>query len=296
MNYGVVVGRFQNAEITSAHRMVFDHAYYESDEVIVFVGESPVPNTTVNPIPAKLIAEMIKKEFATFNVIVLPDHQSDERWIENLENAIDKIAGNNEVTLYGGRDSFLKVYKGKFKTQEIPEKPDISSTQERLEVFQGDFKNNKDFRKGLIYASQMRFPTVYSTVDMAAIRNHSKEVLLGRKPGMKTWCFPGGFVDPKDQSLFAAAKREFKEEVVNLDVTDIQYLDSIRIDDWRYKRTNDGIMTHFFILEVSKEEPIAGDDLEEARWFTLEDAEKVLGRNHKNLLLRLKNEICEKIL
>lgn len=292
MSYGVIVGRFQVADLTSAHRKLFADVQFNHDKVLVFVGEAPTINTDTNPIPARYVADMIKKEYGAFTVRTLMDHGNDLTWIAELERRIALEVKGEDVVLYGGRDSFLKVYNGKYQTEEIEEVPDVSATEERRQIGLGKCRNTVDFRKGLIYASQVRFPTVYSTVDMLIYDALEGVMLIGKKPGMATWCVPGGFVDVTDRSLTEAALRELSEEVPGLKIMSMEYIDSVKVNDRRYSRTKDKVMTHIFLASAdSSQTCTAGDDLEEIKWVSIDEAEALLGTNHKTFIPILKNAI-----
>ena len=60
--------------------------------------------------------------------------------------------------------------------------------------------------------------------------------------------FIGGFVDREDIHLEHAVRREFSEETGgNCVIGDIKYIASSKINDWRYKNSESGIMTTLFI-------------------------------------------------
>lgn len=111
----------------------------------------------------------------------------------------------------------------------------------------------------------VRYPTVFATVDVVIERNAM--LLLGRKPNQQKFRFVGGFADPAlDHSFEDAAKRETKEET-ELIVSKVRYLGSAKIDDPRYRDTEDCIITHLFFAEEWSGEPLASDDIAELKWF-----------------------------
>ncbi|HTL81960.1 MAG TPA: NUDIX domain-containing protein [Bacteroidia bacterium] len=113
--------------------------------------------------------------------------------------------------------------------------------------------------------AEKKYPTVFATVDVV-IRKNGK-ILLGRKPTQQKFRFPGGFADPAlDNSYEDSAKREAKEET-SLDVHEVKYLGSSRIDDPRYRGTEDCIITHLFLTENFSGNEKAADDIAEIKWF-----------------------------
>jgi bifunctional NMN adenylyltransferase/nudix hydrolase len=78
--------------------------------------------------------------------------------------------------------------------------------------------------------------------------------------------FPGGFVDPTDESLEMAAKREIMEEAPGIATEGpMIYVGSTLVNDWRY-RGQDRIMTSLFHTEYTWGHTKAGDDLAEVAW------------------------------
>lgn len=116
---------------------------------------------------------------------------------------------------------------------------------------------------------QVRYPTVFATVDVVIEREG--KLLLGRKAHQEKFRFVGGFADPAlDNSYEDAAKREAKEET-GLIVSQVKYLGSTRIDDPRYRGTEDCIITHLFFATEWEGDPLAYDDIAELRWFLKEE-------------------------
>lgn len=110
-----------------------------------------------------------------------------------------------------------------------------------------------------------RYPTVFATVDIVIERDG--KLLLGRKAHQQKFRFVGGFSDPAfDNSYEDSAKRETKEET-GLIVSEVKYLGSSRIDDPRYRGTDDCIITHLFLATQWTGEPKASDDIAELKWF-----------------------------
>ncbi len=106
------------------------------------------------------------------------------------------------------------------------------------------------------------------TVDLAIVDFDKKQILLARKPNEDLLRFVGGFMDPlKDKCAEDAAIREGKEET-GLYFSDAHYVGSTLVDDWRYRRERDKIMTFLYVmrfLSISGT-PVASDDIEYVTW------------------------------
>lgn len=280
---GVIIGRFQTPDLHAGHRHLFEEVCKQSDILVVLLGSSAAINTIEDPMPYGVRNQMVSQYLAfgcdiPWTVREIPNHPDNSVWSKNVDAMLTSQKSNAlwltdmndaEITLYGGRDSFIKVYDGVFTTVEVPEAIIISATEERKAVRP---ICSSQFRQGMVHAANIRYPQVFPTVDVAILNRIHTKVLLGRKPGETAWRFPGGFVDPTDDSFEAAAIREAREET-GLDLCFVRHLGSMRIDDWRY-RGRDKIMTTFFTacattLPESAVKAVAGDDLEEVKWFVI---------------------------
>lgn len=282
MKTGVIVGRLQVDDPHAGHCNLIDRVQQESDILVFVLGESPTRLTTRHPLPFEARKEMLKERYPSARVVKLEDTDTKElaAWCWNLDELLTNL-GYPNITLYGGRDSFLNQYHGKFPTKELICEVECSGTERREAILKYP-TFNKDFRAGMIYAANYKFPTVYPTVDILVYSNEL--ILLGRKPKETAWRFPGGFVDTKDSSLEEAARRELSEEAPNIVTNELKYLVSAPIDDWRYKESNDGIMTSLFVAEYVSGNLVAGDDLEELRWWYPDEAMRVIADLHLPLL------------
>lgn len=281
MKTGVIVARMQSPYLTDGHRSLISFVASKCDAIVIVLGVSQAQFTDRNPLTFQMRRAMILNSYPYMQIEKIYDHPSDEQWSKNLD---DLIAKYESPTLFGSRDSFLSSYTGVFPIHRFEPIYDVSSSKIRKgikEIFAIDF--NKQMRIGLIYGIESRFPIVYSTVDVAII-GENQNMLLVRKPGEKEYRFLGGFVDTSDKNYMHAAFRELNEEISNLENSDIivplKYIDSFKIDDYRYRGTKDSIMTNFFTIMVKdKNNPEdkefkkynGGDDVEEeTKWFDIE--------------------------
>ncbi|MBV9097955.1 MAG: NUDIX domain-containing protein [Frankiaceae bacterium] len=96
------------------------------------------------------------------------------------------------------------------------------------------------------------------------IRDGAGRLLLvqrGRAPGVGRWSLPGGRVEPGETPA-AAAAREVLEET-GLVVTVGELLATVPIGDY---------VVHDFAAVVTSGELRAGDDADDVRWCSLDDA------------------------
>lgn len=268
---GVIVGRFQVPSLHEAHMDLIRTVIQNHARTIIFLGLSPLKATVQNPLDYRARRQMILNEFPDLDILFIKDTPSDIEWSGNLDYQIEDLIGPNQtVTLYGGRNSFIKHYTGKFNTQELIPETIISGTQIRTEV-SNNSKNSEDFRAGVIWATMNQFPTVIPTVDIAIVDRSepTAKLLLGQKRGEDKLRFIGGFANPNGQGGFEAdARREVREET-DIEISDLRYIGSYYIDDWRYRGETNKIVTTFFMAEYSFGQAVARDDIHRVQWVNI---------------------------
>lgn len=275
---GVIIGRFQVHQLHEGHKDLIKTVSENHRKTILFLGISSVRGSKRNPLDFITRKLMIQSDFPNITILPLPDQHEDKLWSNELDKRILETVSNSKVVLYGSRDSFIPFYLGKFPTYELESKIITSGTEVRKHVAQ-DILSDPAFRAGIIYASYNRYDISFQTVDVA-IQNDKNEFLFARKPNENGIRFVGGFVDPKDQSLEIAAKREAQEET-GLEVEIEKYLGSFRVNDWRYRSESDKIMTTLFIAKSVFGSPQANDDISELHWLSSDDVIALSNLNYK---------------
>lgn len=276
-----IVARFQVHELSEAHKELIQTVIKEHPKVLIFLGLSPVKGTTTNPLDFQPRKQMIleafpPKDYPNITIGYIKDQHDDNVWSNNLDRLIgDLLSPNDSVVLYGGRDSFLQHYKGNYPIRELVSNRYISGTEIRRGISEAPL-SEKSFRAGAIWSAFQRFPTVYSTVDIAVVDRKNNRILLARKSEEKLFRFIGGFADPnKDDSFEAAASRELYEEST-LGSGPLTYVGSFKIDDWRYRNEVDKIFTHLYISWYVMGAAKAADDIAEVQWFNLDKPDTII--------------------
>lgn len=265
---GAIVGRFQCNKLHEGHIGIIDFVRKEHPRVIILLGLSPVRGTINNPLDYESRKMMILESYPDVEIHYLKDVASDEDWSKALDSLLSDIIGPRQnVTLYGGRDSFIKHYSGRFPTQELEADRIVSATQIREEV-SAKPRSSADFRAGCIWSAYNRFPSCFPTVDIAVL--NGDKLLLARKKHEKLYRFVGGFADPSSESYEQDARREVMEET-ELEIDDIQYIGSALCNDWRYANEKDKIKTLLFKANYTFGSAKAMDDICECRWWKLSE-------------------------
>ncbi len=268
---GVIIARLQCDELHEGHKFLFDSVLSNHSSTILFLGTSVTTagGSRRNPLDFITRKLMVEKEYSNKIKAILPlnDNRSDYKWSEELDKKIKEVFPNKKVLLYGStKDSFAPYYHGEFNIKLLPAIGDISATTFRDKIGTTPL-STEDFRRGIIYKTHNTYPMVYSCVDIAII-NDNKEILLARKESDPEgqYRFVGGFVDVTDASDFAACRREAFEET-GLEVEPFEYVTSGQVDDWRYQREVNKIMTRLYIAKRISGLAKASDDIFEVKWL-----------------------------
>lgn len=293
----VIIARFQTPYLHEGHRYLLNEIKSEHHKVVIILGVSPVKGSRRNPFDFYTREKLLKKAYPDFIVLPLADHPSDEVWSTNLDELLQNSFPNETFLLYGSRDSFIPFYNGCLRVKELPEQGDHSATLIRNE-YADKVIESEDFRLGINYAYHNMYSKVYPTVDVAVFKEDRNYLLLGRKRNLKEWRLPGGFVDVNDADFEAAAKRELREECGNMEIGDMCYIGSTKIDDWRYRNEEDKIITLLFTTDLVYGHAIASDDLQEVKWFEVNKLDEmiahgIIAEEHEPLIELLQKKLIK---
>ena len=289
------------------HMSLINRAVSECDRVLIVIGTTDAIYTKKNPLELKEVmtaivdslpinyVESIVSGSNKLDITVIKDHPSDSYWSENLDALIRRDntysgLNDNDVVLYGSRNSFISSYSGSFRVVEVEAMNLVNATNIRREIG-NTISTSEDFRKGIIYATQHNYPIALSTVDVILYDITTKNYYFGRKIGENKNRLIGGFVDVADESIEAAAKREVLEET-NIKKVALEYLGSKKINDFRYQNMSDrSVITHvylgFFHSEDEDVKPL--DDIFEIKTFPIKEVleknnyRKILNKSHAEL-------------
>lgn len=286
---GVVIGRFQVHELHTAHIDLIKTVQSKHENVIIFLGVAASAPERKNSLNYRSRELMMHEVFGSaVTVLPITDKEENADWSKQLDGKIAEIYPGRKAVLYGSRDSFRPSYVGKHPTVELESTTMVSGTEIRKNV-SDQYLSDSKFRAGIINAMHNQYDKVYPTVDVAIYNQLENLFLFGRKPNQQKMRFIGGFVDPADTNYEAAGVREVREET-SCTVDGLEYVGSFKVDDWRYRRVADKIMTTFF-LGYFVQGPVApDDDIAELFWKKLDDVtEEMFVKEHLPLLRKLKD-------
>lgn len=266
---GVIIGRFQVPDLHKGQRDLISEVFRRHKKVLILLGVSPVKLSRNNPLDYMTREIMLKRTYPKAVVLPIKDQPDDNAWSKMVDEIIMSAIGDDTVTMYGSRDSFKPAYTGRFPVVELPSSIEMTGTATR-EAASKEVRASREYRTGVIYASYNRYPISYQCVDAVIWKKEGDEIkiLFGRKktdfPGQ--YRLIGGFVSPTDESMEAAVMREAVEET-GLSLHKPEYLFSVRVEDWRYRKEKDKILTGVFSIQYffGKESP--QDDIDELQWM-----------------------------
>lgn len=268
---GVVIGRFQVPALHAGHQHTIDTAATNHDRLVILIGYNDVRCMPRNEMPVGMRVAMVQEAYPEALVLPLPDSKiGNEDWSQQVDQVLDGIRADGEVMLYGSRDSFARHYHGRFPVTDVPSVPGLSGTSLRAGLTAKHITTEAE-RRGWIAAIRSQYPVTDSVVDVAVVSPDWKRVLLGSRGQSAGLRFFGGFLDATDASDAVAAKREQTEEVIGIKVSDPQFIDSIRINDPRYRNNGKGwgVMTRFHVSVYESGEPTGNDDIALVTWVDL---------------------------
>lgn len=288
---GVIIARFQTPYLHEGHKNLINNIKANHNKIVVVLGITQASASKRNPFDFYSREKMLREFMPELTVLPITDNASDKIWSENLDNLLQSTFTNETFVLYGSRDSFIPHYTGKLQTKEIEPTAPHSSTEVRANEAD-KVLGTLDFRLGVNYAIQNLYPIAFTTVDVAVYNQEGTKLLLGRKPNAKAWRLPGGFTDPTDDNFEAAAKRELTEECGAIETDKMEYVTSAKIDDWRYRKEENKIITLLYKTTLVYGNPKAGDDLEEVKWVEISQLQEMIENNtiayeHKPLIATL---------
>jgi bifunctional NMN adenylyltransferase/nudix hydrolase len=271
---GAVVGRFQVHELHDAHRYIIDQVVNNHKKSIIFLGVPKIVGTKKNPLDFDTRKRMIQASYPESVILALPDFGDDIKWTSELDKRIREVYSIGDVVLYGGRDSFIPYYKkgkGQFDCRELDQYTFVSGTEVR-KIVSETVKNSTDFRAGVIYNAYNQYPKVHPCVDVAILDESSTMVLLAKRPYENGWRFIGGFAHPSDDSFEFTAKRKISQDAGNnLEISELNYISSTMVPDWRYRGEEDKIITNFYKTKYVGGLIEPSDDVSELKWINIYD-------------------------
>ena len=263
----VIVARFQCPILHEGHIDIIEQVKKQHPRVIIFLGVSGHKCSYKNPLDYDIRRWMVNEKYPYIETYPIHDVGDNKKWSQTLDTLIRQYIGPQlKVVLYGGRDSFLKAYSGKFPTLELIPNKFISATEIRRAIGIKPIYT-EDFRKGIVHCVENQYPAVVACADIFAFNKSNGKVLIIRKPDETFYRFAGGHAEPNSLTYEDDAVREMKEETQVI-VSDPEYIGSALIDDPRWKEERDKVKTILFASTYISGIAHPNDDVEggEAVW------------------------------
>ena len=132
---------------------------------------------------------------------------------------------------------------------------------------------------------QFRFAQFATAVSMVVTNRAKDKILLARHKGDSDFILFAGYVK-KGETAEKALTREFKEET-KLDVVKYKYLSS------RYHEPRNVLMLGYLVMAEEGEPVIDAKEIEEIKWFALDEAQGAVKKDYKTAETFLKAALNE---
>lgn len=287
---GVIVARFQVPDLHQGHRYTIEYVLQQHEQALIILGATPVL-TDRNPLSFEMRKQMIEQAYPGARITIVESASSPASHMERsrmIDALIEKTFPGRNAMLYGARDSFVHTYRGIFPTQEVPTVYAGSATQVRKSI---QVAHTSDFRAGVIYGIMNRGSFGRPAVDVViAGPNARRVILVGKHQEEGKLRFPGVFFDPTvDQSYEAAGQRCMAKELPKVRFRTLRMVGSCRIDDWRYRKTGESVISLVLKGFHVDGSPAPGQGVDSAHWIDVAELDDVLIESHKPLAAMLKN-------
>lgn len=251
MEYGVIVGKFQAPMLTEGHKQILSTAGNKSDHLLIFIFDNEIPFSSSNPLSydvrERILLDFVRNKVckhATFYKL------SDQKYASSLQNSIDKtlsyydIGGKNTATIYGGPNNFANDYTGIANKVILPLVQGKNSSELRDMAY-----NLKQttllFHSGMINALNWREPICHNFIVPLVTSNEKGPVLLVEQlTTMKNLTIPTFPVVARFDDLIHQSRAELKDIFPELKFSSGSLLGSIKINDWRFRDTEDFCYYH----------------------------------------------------
>lgn len=161
---GGIVARMQVPYLTKSHQKVIHTVLDRHKKVYLFLGVDDRSDLEKNPFEYYFRKEMIETHFENATkegrlvIVPLIDLNDNTEWVDMLDATIGRLAYPKNVTLYGGRDSFVSIYinnRGAFKTQDLSPEDYDSGTELRELVSSEELSYSVDVARAILVARKV---------------------------------------------------------------------------------------------------------------------------------------------
>lgn len=132
---------------------------------------------------------------------------------------------------------------------------------------------------------QFRYARFASAVSMVVTNRAKDKILLAKHKGDEDFILFAGYIK-KGETAEKAVTREFKEET-KLNVVKYKYLSS------RYHEPKNVLMLGFLVMAEDGEPVIDEKEIDEIKWFPLDEALTAVKKDHKTAETFLKSALQE---
>ena len=290
------------------HMALLHEMFACGDKVLIFLGCDKVFVSRKNPLGFDERAALLKEQIEAagygsriYSILPLYGRRDNALWAHELDGTTKAHFqrpdfDSEKVGLFHSRDGFGPYYflHGMFSLIEVPEIPNINATAIR-ESMGSSRVINIDYVKGMV-AQEMKRPK-HSVLLQTRVVVKNAEGMYGlvkyRSDDEVAYRFVGGYFSPeKDDSLGNSAVRKLESKLLFEGRSPLQFLDEVRISDWRYREAGTKIicMTYQATLQgdVSFNPKAPGARIKELVWVSRADLGKYVDEEEAAIIDRIK--------
>lgn len=147
MKVRIVIGRFQ--PLHNGHVNLINAACSDTDKTVIIVGSSDKYGTKSNPFTFQQREALLRSLYIdpSIDVLPLPDHVDDEKWLESLVTLVGAHTDSNDtvVAVVCNKDDETsksnEIYTSFYDSVEVDMAVNISATEIRKAYFDGSYNH-----------------------------------------------------------------------------------------------------------------------------------------------------------
>ncbi len=282
---GVIIGRFQIDELTPAHIELIDTVKNNHSSLVILLGLSPLECTPKNPLDYRIRKVFLQEKYPDAEILYINDMQYDDDWCRQVDKIVQSVSRKFQtVCLYGGRDSFLPFYTGKFQIAELTLKESefISATSRRKHI-RNSIENHHEFRKGIIYGTAGIGARSVPASIIAIFDNTYNKVLMGKGFNDRHYSFITDYLPPNKTFEVFSTEIVYEQTGVKLDPNKLKCQGSFLIPDWRYRSEDDTVIGMLYTTTINFGKLQANGDLIKVKWVDIENVFDFVSEQHYSI-------------
>ncbi len=282
---GVIIGRFQTDELTPAHIELIGTVDSRHSSMVIILGLSPRECTPKNPLDYRIRKVFLQEQYPNAEIVYVNDMQYNDDWSRQVDKIVRSVTRKHQsVCLYGGRDSFLPYYNGKFPAEELTLKEsEFISATSRRKLIRNSVENHLEFRKGIIYGTASIGPRAIPAPIVAIFDSTYDKVLMGRGYQDRKYSFITDYLVPNKSFEVFGAEIIYEQTGLVISADALTCKGSFIIPDWTYRSEDDTVIGMLYLATINFGKVSPKGDLTKLKWVDMDDIFNVVSHEHYSI-------------